>query len=424
MKISALTPLILIALLLPSCAKFPEKRTDQEPVKETKYQEISTDTIAFIRMHPGAPQKNVYATWKHYENQDDKSQVWRIQKTDLSQTALAELENLFAAAGQNLIPSNGLYACKYRENMPYYRLDFQHNQKKYAIVSSSGCLHGAPWNVIIDGTSYVQTTGEIGTVLESLLHNSDVNIPIGDTAGMMMFDTPIEIDGYKASGDQTPAAWFDTEFRKDATFGGGLQYIEKLFGPLNLPEIACNQSKSNDCSSVSARYMLKFGLDFEFPIPLKYDNGSVSASIPPQPAFEALATASKSAIFKAWPKTTAREEPVKLTYSEPQECKMVHGLAKHFELPDDVSCATWTLTSKDFPTAIYYIGLQSVWLQPEQNYKTLFDSIRQIQGENHEKKLNYTQFQSPKKSMNLFVKLDGRPIAFVTKDGKTSIVQP
>lgn len=424
MKFRASLPLLAATILLSSCAKVPEKAPQPNPEKGPAFNEITSDTVSFVRMHPGAPQKNAYATWKHYQNQEDNSLVWRIQKEDISEQALASLEGLFAAAEKDLIPSDKLYACRYRENMPQYRLNFHHNDKNFAIVSSSGCQAGVPWNVIIDGKSYVQISGEIGKALEELLSNSGQPIAIGDTAGMFMFTEPVEIEEYKASGDKTPAAWFDGEFRKDPAFGDTLQNIEKLFGPLELPEIACNQSKSSNCQNISAKYTLKFGLDYEYNIPIKFEAGTVTAIIPPKTAFENLANAAKTSVFKAWSKSAPREEPVKLAYDNPEECKMVHGLAKHFELPEDISCESWKLTSKDFPSAILYSGLQAIWIEPDKNYKTYFDAVRQLQTDNKEKKVNYGQFAAPDKSTNLFVRLDGRPIAFVTKDGKTTINQP
>ena len=422
MKYNALFSLISAAVLFSGCAKVPQKSEEKIPEKPSPVQEIASDTVAFVRMHPGAAQKNSYATWKHYENHDDGSKFWRIQQKDISEQAVTYLNELLESAQKDLIPSDKLYACRYRENMPQYRLNFQHDNKTFAIVSSSGCLHGAPWNVIIDGKSYIQLSGAIGTALEKLLATTENPINIGDAAGMIMFNEPIEIDGFTPSGESSPAAWYHAEFLKDASFGGAIQYIENLFGPLQMPEIACNQSKSDNCSDVSARYTLKINADFEYPMPIKYIAGKVSSSIPPQTAFEQLATATKSSIFKMWPQAAARPDPIRLKWENPDDCPMVRGLAKHFELPDNVACGMWNMTSKDFPSAIYYTGLQSIWLEPAHNYKTYFDAVRQLQSQNREKKITYSKFQNPDKSTNLFVRLDGRPIAFVTKDGKTSIV--
>lgn len=415
--------MLTTAALLSACAKAPEK--SQEPVveKSSPFVEISSDSVAFVRMHPGAAQKNVYATWKHYLNQENNDKVWRFQKEDISSQAQTSLEALFAAAQTDLIPSDKLYACRYRDNMPQYRLNFTHNNKTYAIISTSACQNGAPWNVIIDGKSFVQISGAIGTALNNLLNTAGLNVSIGDTPAILMFNEPLQLEDFQLENTQIPAAWFDTEFRKDPDFADTIQSIETLFGPLDLPEIACNQAKSNNCKAVSAKYTLKFATNCEFAIPIKFDSGKVSANLPSKKAFETLANASKSSVFKAWT-NAPRQEPIRVTYDNPDECKLVHGLAKHFDQPDHTACESWKMTSKDSPSAILYTGLQAIWLEPDKNYKEYFNAVRQMQSDNKETRFSYGQFSTPDKSTNLFVRLDGRPIAFVTKNGKTTINQP
>ncbi|MBQ8035690.1 MAG: hypothetical protein IJ268_01735, partial [Proteobacteria bacterium] len=127
-------------------------------------------------------------------------------------------------------------------------------------------------------------------------------------------------------------------------------------------------------------------------------------------------------VFQAVAHSVTPEQDIQLIWSdagaEADSCKMVRGLAKHFDLPDSVSCSTWRFHCETCSAMIYYVGLNAVWFEPQGARKTYFAALNQLQGK---KKVSYSKYMSPDKSTNLFVRLNGRPIAFVTRNGKTTI---
>ncbi|MBR4986064.1 MAG: hypothetical protein IKY83_10035, partial [Proteobacteria bacterium] len=359
-------PFAAACLIFASCqpATVPAPDTDKpEEIRDAQsdWTEIPDAKISFVRMHPGAAQKNVYVDWKCFENQISHERVYRILGRDISQDAANALEKLRGSITEDLIPSDGIYACRYRDQMPQFRIELIQDAKKIQIISSSDCLHAAPFNLIVDGKYYMQTSGAIGSALENALAMSGNALHVGETEGMFMFSEKIKVDGYNAEPLDSPAKWFDDAFRKDTAFGAMLAAIEKQFGPLALPEIACNQSKSPQCNAVSARYQVKVGDHFIYAIPLKYDGQSVAAQIIPDTEWEALAKAAKTHVFQAVAQAVSPAQDIQLTWSDGTDCKMVKGLAKHFDLPESVSCSTWTFHCKDCPvkTYIYYVGLNA-----------------------------------------------------------------
>ena len=407
----------LAILVLEGCSGPQETQPTEPPKPAESWQEIKEDAVAFVRMHPGAAQKNAYVTWKHYVSDLTGEKIWRHGQDKLSPEAIQALEQLTASADKDLIASDGLYACRYRENMPQYRINFRKNNKSYEIISVSDCLNAAPYNIIVDGQSFVQMSGATGKALSDALHAIGSSISIGDSEGMIMLSNPVTVEGYSRFGTSSPTAWYHQKFREDASFSEQVTGMENAAGTLGLPEIACNQSKSPDCSDVSGRYTLKLGGNFEFKIPLKYTSGSVQTTLPPQSAMEDLAAAIKLPVVQAWEKMIAA--PVELTWNPESNCKMIQGIAKHFDLPDNISCSTWTLKSQDKPTAIYYPGLKALWIESGHDLKPYFEQLRNLQPKN--KRLSYTHYQQPASEMNLFIRLDNRPLAFVTKNGKSTI---
>ena len=183
---------VFCGFFLTSCNAAQDKSDAVAVVPEAPtvtWTEIPEDAIAFIRMHPKAAQKNTYATWKHYRSDDGKT-AWRLKNQDISTNAVQALDALVDAIGteNDLIPADGFYACRYQENMPEYRVEFQRNQKKYQIVSMSNCLNAAPFNVIIDGKPFIQISGAFGSALQKVLTESGVQLKVGETAAMIMFD--------------------------------------------------------------------------------------------------------------------------------------------------------------------------------------------------------------------------------------------
>lgn len=418
--------IILTSLMTMSCSPAaPYKSSEPERIEpKAKWEEIKSDTVSFVRMHPGAAQKNVYASWKHFSKDGSDEKEWRSGKELMSDAGLSALDALYAAVGRDLIPSDRFYGCRYRVNIPEYRLNFEHAGHVYSAVSASNCQNGSPWNVIVDGKSYVQLSGAIGVSLEALLQTSGVELKVGDSAGMITFSEPIELEGYSSSGDEKAVSWFDSQFRKDTTFGSWLGEAETKFGWIGNPEVACNQASSVDCKDVSARYKLRLkGGSYEYPVTLKYTSGRVETKAAPSTALTSLKQLMDMPEMTYWPEALERKEVLRLTWTEPSECKMVRGLSKHFGKSEPVSCGMWTITSKDYPTAIYYVGLESIWLEPGHDYKGFFDRVSKHRKSGGKKyaRHDYKGFGTPDKDTNLFLRSDGKPIAFVTKKGKTTI---
>ncbi len=412
---------LLLAACQPAAVDMDLSREAPEAVQDT-WVEIPEAKISFVRMHPGAAQKNVYVDWKCFEDRETHARVYRVQGKAISAEASGALDALRKAAQEDLIPSDGLYACRFRENMPQFRIEFVQDAKKVQVLSSSDCKHAAPFNVIKDGRHYIQVTGAFGEALEKALALSGNPLHVGETEGLFMFSEKVQIDWASGESQDSPAKWYDTLFRKDEAFGAMLGAVERNFGALQLPEVACNQSKSPRCDAVSARYQVRIGERFFYTIPIKYDGKSVSAQMVPEAEWDALAKAAKSNVFQAVAHSVTPEQDIQLIWSdagaEADSCKMVRGLAKHFDLPDSVSCSTWRFHCETCSAMIYYVGLNAVWFEPQGARKTYFAALNQLQGK---KKVSYSKYMSPDKSTNLFVRLNGRPIAFVTRNGKTTI---
>ncbi|MBO4350723.1 MAG: hypothetical protein J6A01_07255 [Proteobacteria bacterium] len=414
---------VLLGLFFTSCQKADNAPAPEPAAPEVVWKEIPEDAIAFVRMHPGAAQKNTYANWKHYQSDDGKS-TWRLQNRDISDEAVQSLEALITSADNNLIPADGYYTCRHQANMPEYRIEFTKNQKKYQIISISNCLNAAPFNIIVDGKSFIQSTGELGQALQKALNDSGIALKVGETAGMIMFDKPLETppEGFSAATGESPSLWFDAKFRTDEAFAQAIAPIESAIAKLSPPEIACNQAKSPDCSTLMARYTLKIADAMEFQFSATSSADKVTAPLPPANAFESLAKAIQSPIVTAWQDAAERTEPIHLKWADAAECNMLKGIAKYLEAPENPSCASWTLTSKDFPTAIYYPGIDALWVEPGKDLKTYFDSVNSKRKELKQSKISFSKFSKPSEKRNLFIRLDGKTVSFLTgKDGKTSI---
>lgn len=414
---------VLSVLFLTSCQKGDNNPAPEPVAPEVVWKEIPEDAISFVRMHPGAAQKNTYANWKHYQSEDGKT-AWRLQNRDISEEAVRALEALITSADANLIPADGYYTCRHQANMPEYRIEFTRNQKKYQIISISNCLNAAPFNIIIDGQFFIQNTGELGQALQKALNDSGIALKVGETAGMLMIEKPLETppEGFSAATGKSPTLWFDAKFRSDETFAQAIAPIESAIAKLSPPEVACNQAKSPDCSSLMARYTLKVADTMEFQFSVTSSADKVIATLPPADAFESLAKATQSPILTAWQDAAPRTEPIHLKWADAPECNMLKGIAKYLEAPENPSCASWTLTSKDFPTAIYYPGIDALWVEPGKDLKPYFDSVNSKRKELKQSKINFSKFSKPSEHRNLFIRLDGKTVSFLTgKDGKTSI---
>lgn len=417
--------LLVMAAMLSACVQKQQPQPQPEQPKPVKWQEIKGDAISFVRAHPNAAHKNTYIDWKHYEHPETKATIWKANGQELPADAQKALDELVASVDKDLIASDGIYACRYRENMPQYRLTFSRNDKTYAVISSSDCQYGAPYNVRINGSWYMQLSGATGKALEAALQMSDVSLKIGTTPAVFHLANPIQIQKFEGTANASPLAHFDALFRADATFGGALKYFESLFGTLKLPEVACNQAKSDSCSDVSARYTIDIMPSVIYQQAIQFNAGLVNAQFPTQPEFEMLAKARDNIGLKAYAAAYGQITPIEVSWHDGGDCKMVKGLAKHFELPENLSCSYWQFNAKDLPTGIYYNGLKSFWIAPHPQSATYLEKICADTALPKSAKTKLCKKNNPQDAIlegtNIFLRSDGNVLKFVTKEGVTRI---
>ena len=422
-KLLSLLGILSLCVLMVSCGSKPAPAPEAKPV--IKWDEIKADAVSFVRMHPGAAQKNTYVTWKHYKHPETGEMVWRYNGKDLSQDGAKALESIFSAMTKDLVPSDGIYTCRHRENMPQYRLEFQREGKRYAAISSSDCQNGAPFNVLVDGLWHIQMNGELGKALESALDATGISLRVGETPAVFILDKPIQVQGFEGQVQAHPAAHYDAKFRADASFGGALKYFETLFGALKLPEVACNQAKSASCLDVSARYTIEILPGVTYLQPIKFNVGEVEAKFPTQPEFESLSKARGNLGLKAYAAAYGKDLPVQVTWHDGGDCKMVKGLAKHFELPETLSCSYWQFTAKDKPASIYYNGLKSFWVAPGSETQAYIEALCDMKDLPKSTRSKLCQKKAPHKAFeegtNVFLREDGSVLKFVTENGATRI---
>ena len=223
--------LCFACLFLAGCAQTkapePTQETPQNDVKTESWKEITDGKIEFVKMFPGAAQKNVYMTWKLFENNETKIREYRVDNKPISQEATEAVEAFIQAVDSNMIPSDGIYTCRYEQNQPQFKVELNKNGHHYSLVSSSDCLHAAPFNIRLDNDPSqwsLQLSGEIGIALEKALKLSGSSIDhIGETAAMLMLDKPVELEGIEvkertASPDQilNPTGYYHSKIKAES----------------------------------------------------------------------------------------------------------------------------------------------------------------------------------------------------------------
>ena len=162
-KLLYFTCLFLAGCVQPNAPE-PTQETTQNDAKTESWQEIADGKVEFVKMFPGAAQKNVYLTWKLFENTETKSREYRVDNKPISQEATQAVEALIQSVDSNLIPSDGIYACRYEENQPQFRVELNKNGHHYSLISSSDCLHAAPFNIRLDIVEYADVACRLGSV--------------------------------------------------------------------------------------------------------------------------------------------------------------------------------------------------------------------------------------------------------------------
>lgn len=340
--------------------------TVQEPPQkeapaERSWTEIRDDRVEFVRIHPGAPQKNVYVTWRHMEQKETGNREWRLDgKTPVSAEAVERLMALRSAALAPAIPSDGFYTCRHDDQSPVYTLKFKADGHSVDVVSDSTCQFAAPMNIALDGRAYVQIDGSLGRALKAALDALDTSVSVGSSPGMIVLDAPGTRKNFTATQGDSPRSAFDAQFRADAQFAQVFGHFEAPWTLAGPPAVACNQAKNPDCHDVSAQYTWEAS-NVRFSLPLKTQDGlvHVSADVPTTEDVRALTAALRTPFPQA-----LTVSPITLTWRAEAQCSMIRGLARHFGAPQTTSCGVWTLTHPDLPDIHYYPGLKSFWIAP------------------------------------------------------------
>ena len=83
---------LLIIGCSPAKAPQPAPAEPQPEVKADPFHEVPDGKIEFIKVFPGAVQKNLYMTWKLYENAETNAREDRVDKKPVSGEAAAAIE--------------------------------------------------------------------------------------------------------------------------------------------------------------------------------------------------------------------------------------------------------------------------------------------------------------------------------------------
>ena len=427
----------LLTLCLGLTASCVQPKTAPEPVQDEtpkiQWERQDDAKISFIRMHPGAPQKNTYIDWELYKTNDIKdasgapTQVWRVENKDISDEAKQKLSELIDSVDADLIASDGIYTCRYQQNQPQYRLEFNKDSHHYRVISSSDCLNGVPFNVQIDDKLYLQMNGKIGIALQNAIQSVGSTLNVGGSEALIQFIDPITVEGYANQGEVPPTVYYDKLMRANEELNAFLEAAQKLDTAMQPPEVACNQSKSADCSEISARYTVKVADNALIHQNVKVSKDSIAFTQIQPEMLELLGKIRESRMFKAFAELH-KDEVIMLSADKNQDCKLVTGLAKFFSIPEkeikNLSCHTWTLTVKDQPSLIYYEGLDAFW--PEQNADHQFPVLEHYCAD---KKLPKATIQSICKKFksdagtNIFVRTNDKVVKFVVQNGQTILAE-
>ncbi len=430
--------LLAVCFVLPWLSSCVQPKSAPDPVqKETpqpQWTRMDEGKVSFIRMHPDAPQKNTYIDWELYQlAQEDgaaentKTTEYRVDDKKISEEAVQKLSELLASVDADLIASDGIYACRYQPNQPQYRLEFQKDGHHYKLISSSDCLHAVPFNVQIDDKMYLQMSGKIGMALEAAMQAVGSSLEIGGSAALIQLKDPIEAKGFTKTGELPPNVHYDKRLRENEELNRYLEAAAKLDSSLQPPEIACNQSKSADCSEISARYTIRPADHTLLYQNVKIASDGISFTQTAPELLDTLGRIRETRMFKAFI-DLHKDDIIQLYPDKNQDCKLVSGLAKFFSISEkdikDISCHTWTLTVKDQPSLIYYEGLDAFW--PEQNAEHQYPILTEYCAD---KKLPKATIQSickkfkPNAGTNIFVLSNDKVVKFVTKGGQTLLAE-
>ena len=305
--------------------------------------------------------------------------------------------------------------------MPQYRLSFERDGHAYRVVSVSNCANGAPFNVIVDGAYRIDLAGAIGAKLEKALKTAGLALEVGGTPGMITLDAPTTLAGYEAQAQASPIESFDKVARSDAEFSSFYDKITELFDAPPEKQLACNQAKSADCSILDARYVFK-SAKMRYPIRMNMEAGEIDLEFPLPSADDiaSLRTFIEAPLFEQYAATG--DGVVSVLYQNVPQCSFVRDLAPFMDRQGDVSCAQWILGGKPRPSAIYYVGLSTLWIAPANSESFLSVVCKWKHLPKQAKSIACAQPVLPE-SLNVFWRGDGSVYGFETRDGKTKLLK-
>lgn len=394
---------------------------ESQNIDNNIWKEVKGRQVSFVRMHPRAAQKNSYLTWQLFKHATDGSEQWRVDGKALSPEGVADLTALLDEVAKVEAPSNGIYGCRETELMPQYRLSFERDGHAYRVVSVSNCANGAPFNVIVDGAYRIDLAGAIGAKLEKALKTAGLALEVGGTPGMITLDAPTTLAGYEAQAQASPIESFDKVARSDAEFSSFYDKITELFDAPPEKQLACNQAKSADCSILDARYVFK-SAKMRYPIRMNMEAGEIDLEFPLPSADDiaSLRTFIEAPLFEQYAATG--DGVVSVLYQNVPQCSFVRDLAPFMDRQGDVSCAQWILGGKPRPSAIYYVGLSTLWIAPANSESFLSVVCKWKHLPKQAKSIACAQPVLPE-SLNVFWRGDGSVYGFETRDGKTKLLK-
>lgn len=386
--------------------------------------------VSFVRMHPEAAQKNVYLTWDLYENTVTKRRSWRVDGKDISPEAARSLEDLLRTVEGIERESDGIYDCRGHEKMPQYRLDFKHQGHEYRVVSVSNCLHGAPFNLLVDGKFRIDIEGNIGIKLEKALADSGLKLAIGGNAGMMMFNRPSPLKGFEGEAGQSPRDAMDGIFRNDAVIARRLAQLDGVFGEAPFLEIACNQARSATCSDWIARYTYVMkSQNKDVPTSLLYDfkfdwgenKASFQGAQASQQDLDALKRFLDTSLFQSY--LLSQTQNVVVAYKAEANCSLISGLAPYIDGANGAVCSGWQFYGGSRPASIFYNGLEAFWIPMTEASQEWWKVL--CKGHTLSAKMRRMVCSTEKMTglTHAFLRGDGSSFVFQTKDGKTKFVE-
>lgn len=354
----------------------PAQKIQPIEMANASWSPVVDEKIVLVRMHPGMAQKNSYITWQLYENTQTHLKKWRMDDNDVSVEAVKYLEKLRdMPESESWILSDGIYGCRATETSPQYRVDIDHAGKHYRMISVSDCLHVAPFNMIRDGQYYTQLDGSFGDILSKVLLESKSELHVMGTAGMIMLEKPLVIDGYQAGSGKPIYEYYHSLLMKSSAFSSVFNAFLKHFKNFEPPKIACNQSASTDCKNFSAQYRYKMN-DAVYTLPIQYTEGSVLYvnDIPDDASLERLNRLLTGNLYSLYRMQNPDNE-VRVSWKREGKCSMIRGLAKWFDKDGaSIVCSVYQLSGDGRPNAIYYEGLDALWISYDEVSRPFYDA--------------------------------------------------